>query len=177
MPQTVISPLPAPDICAPQEQRKFARSAISGSRAALSITVSPSADAAAISIFRSRPRSGTRGLFFSAETVGASAREHAALGLDLCAHKAQGGQVKVNRTQSYLAAAGRGYLRHTEPCEQGRQNITDERISHMSSRGTSQRLTSVASTVTVSPSRSTLQPIKHRILSRRQHRKGAGSYE
>ena len=59
--------------------------------------------------------------FFSMETVGASAREHAALGLDLCAHKAQGGQVKVNRTQSYLAAAGRGYLRHAEPCEQGRQ--------------------------------------------------------
>ena len=55
------------------------------------------------------------------ETVWTSAREHAALGLDLCAHKAQGGQVKVNRTQSYLAAAGRGYLRHTEPCEQGRQ--------------------------------------------------------
>lgn len=55
------------------------------------------------------------------ETVGASAREHAALGLNLCAHKAQGGQVKVNRAQSYLAAAGRGYLRHAEPCEQGRQ--------------------------------------------------------
>ena len=30
------------------------------------------------------------GYFFSAETIGASAREHAALGLNLCAHKAQG---------------------------------------------------------------------------------------
>ena len=91
MPQTVISPLPAPDICAPQEQRKSARSAISGSRAALKAIISPSADAAAISIFSVAPTWEREGYFFSAETVGTSAREHAALGLNLCAHKAQGG--------------------------------------------------------------------------------------
>jgi hypothetical protein len=43
-----ITSLPAPEICAPIATRQLARSTTSGSRAAFSITVSPSASAAAI---------------------------------------------------------------------------------------------------------------------------------
>ena len=44
----VIVGLPAPEICAPIALRKFARSTTSGSHAALSMTVTPSASVAAI---------------------------------------------------------------------------------------------------------------------------------
>ena len=43
-----ITSEPAPEICAPIATRQFARSTTSGSRAAFSITVSPSASVAAI---------------------------------------------------------------------------------------------------------------------------------
>ncbi len=43
--------LPAPEICAPIAFRKSARSTTSGSQAALSMTVTPSASAAAIITF------------------------------------------------------------------------------------------------------------------------------
>ena len=57
-PSTVMVLSPAPEIRAPQETRKSARSQISGSRAALLMTVVPSAKTAAIRIFSVAPTLG-----------------------------------------------------------------------------------------------------------------------
>ena len=55
---TVTLELPAPDTLAPQAFRKFCRSTISGSRAALEITVVPSAPQAASIRFSVAPTEG-----------------------------------------------------------------------------------------------------------------------
>ena len=57
-PSTVMVEPPAPSTSAPMRFRKAARSAISGSRAALSITVVPLASAAAIKRFSVAPTLG-----------------------------------------------------------------------------------------------------------------------
>ena len=57
-PTTVIVELPAPSTSAPMAFRKSARSAISGSRAALSMTVVPLALTAAMSRFSVAPTLG-----------------------------------------------------------------------------------------------------------------------
>ena len=57
-PSTVIVDVPAPMICAPMRLRNAARSAISGSRAALSIVVVPFARTAAMRTFSVAPTEG-----------------------------------------------------------------------------------------------------------------------
>ena len=64
VPRRLLTPLmrmvllPWPSICAPQEMRKLARSTTSGSRAAFSSVVSPSASTAAMSRFSVPPTVG-----------------------------------------------------------------------------------------------------------------------
>ncbi len=57
-PSTSIVDVPAPSICAPIALRRSAKSEISGSRAAFSITVAPFANAAAMRMFSVAPTLG-----------------------------------------------------------------------------------------------------------------------
>ena len=57
-PSTAMVELPAPDTRAPMPTRKSARSPISGSRAALSMTVVPLASTAAVNAFSVAPTLG-----------------------------------------------------------------------------------------------------------------------
>ena len=110
--------VPAPETFAPMRFRKSARSTISGSRAALSMTVSPSASTAAIIRF-SVP--GDRDLVED-ETGAAQTSclrpNVAVFDLDGCAHRAQAGHVQIDGPCTNRTAAGQGHVRPAESPEQ-----------------------------------------------------------
>ena len=90
-----------PRSCAPIATRQRARSTISGSRAALAITVSPSASAAAISRFSVAPDRGLGETRCSRPSgpCGAGAGRSRSLELDLGAQRLQALEVQVDRAR------------------------------------------------------------------------------
>ena len=114
--------VPAPLILAPMAIRKFARSTTSGSRAAFSITVSPSASAAAIIRF-SVPVTVTVSSTRRAplQPLGACA-DVAAFDVDVRAHGLQAGDVDIHRPRADRAAAGQRHVGAAEARQQRAQH-------------------------------------------------------
>ena len=99
--------------------RKFARSTTSGSRAAFSSTVSPSANVAAIMRF-SVPVTVTVSSTRSRALEAARARlDVAVFDVNVRAHRLQARDVNIDRPRSDRAAAGQRDVRRTEAREQG----------------------------------------------------------
>jgi hypothetical protein len=105
---TILS-VPAPLILAPMAIRKFARSTTSGSRAAFSSTVSPSASVAAIMRF-SVPVTVTVSSTRRAPCSGRARLDVAVFDVNVGAHGLQAGDVDVDRARADRAAAGQRHI-------------------------------------------------------------------
>ena len=104
--------LPSPAICAPMRRRHWARSTISGSRAALRITVVPRASVAAISTFSVAPTE-TKGKSTTApfSPVGRGRVDVAVAQVEGGAERLEAAQVQVDRARADGAAAGQRHHR------------------------------------------------------------------
>ena len=156
-PSMVITELPAPRTLAPRVSRKFCRSTISGSRAALVMVVVPLAHTAASMAFSVAPTLGRE------STISAPWRAP-------WQSIPPGSSVMVPpraRMAARWRSMGRGpssqppgahrLARPIRPSTAPRK-ITEERISRMSRSGTSHRVGAEASTMTAVPSRRAEQP-------------------
>ena len=105
-PSTVMVEVPAPWISAPMRLSMSARSVISGSRAAFSITVSPLASTAAVSRFSVAPTLGNSSTTRAPrEPVGARLDE-AVHDVELDAHRLEAAEVHVELAAADVVAAG-----------------------------------------------------------------------
>ena len=121
-PSMTIRSVPAPLILAPMAIRKFARSTTSGSRAAFSSTVSPSASVAAIMRF-SVPVTVTVSSTRRAPLRRSGARlDVAVLDVDVGAHGLQARDVDVDRTRADRAAARQRHVGAAEARQQRTQH-------------------------------------------------------
>ena len=124
-PVMLMVSLPSPEIFAPIARRQFARSTTSGSRAAFSSTVTPSASAAAIIRF-SVPVTLTRSKNIRAPLsrfLPLDLRmDVAVLDVNFRTHRLQTFDVQVNRTRTDGAAAGQRNARFAETCYQRPQH-------------------------------------------------------
>ena len=116
-PSTVMRSLPAPEMRAPIAVRQRARSTISGSRAAFSRIVVPSASVAAISRF-SVPVTVTMSNTMVAPRRRPVRVDVAVLEVDGRAHRLEALDVLVDRPQSDRAAAGQRHARLAAAREQ-----------------------------------------------------------
>ena len=109
-PSTSILEVPAPEMCAPMPVSMAQMSTISGSRAALSISVTPLASTAAISRFSVAPTLGKSSQMvapFSPSRRGGD--DEAVLAGDLRAHPGQAGHVHVQAPRADRVAARVGH--------------------------------------------------------------------
>ena len=114
---------PAPRIMAPIRFKKAARSAISGSLAALSITVVPLARTAASNRFSVAPDTRELEHDVSPEEPLRPPLDVAVLEGERGAHLLEAGQVHVNRAGPEVVAAGKGHPCLPEPPEQGAEDV------------------------------------------------------
>ena len=120
--------VPAPTTMAPMRLRKAARSAISGSRAALSMTVVPLASTAASSRFSVAPTLGNSSTMRAPNSSSARASMYAVAKLELGAHLLEAAQVHVDRAGPEVVAAGHGHPGPADPAEQRAEH--DDRRPH-----------------------------------------------
>ena len=155
---TVLSP--APCIFAPQALRKSARSTISGSRAALLITVVPFAVTAAIMIFSVAPTDGIGRAIFapwsSSLTEQSSSPCSSQISIPISLNAPRCRSIGLGPSSH---PPGKDILTRSKRAIIAPRKMIDERMRCISSAGISKRDTLPVSTMTVLPSRRAVQPM------------------
>ena len=121
-PSTSIVDVPAPSMCAPIALRRSARSEISGSRAALSMTVVPLASAAAMRMFSVAPTLGNSSVTAAPRKPVGEAADIAVLELEGRAERLEARQVHVDRPRTEVVATRERDAGLAAPGEQGTEH-------------------------------------------------------
>ena len=129
-PRSRSSTFPRPITCAPMRLRNAARSVISGSRAAFSMTVVPLASTAAVSRFSVAPTLGNSSTIARRRRARSRARlDEAVHDVDLGAHRLEAAEVHVELAAPDVVAAGhRDRAPRRSAPRSGPSTLTDARM-------------------------------------------------
>src|SRR5215210_1702717 len=168
---------PAPRIRAPMETRNVARSAISGSRAALSITVVPLAPTAAISRFSVAPTLGYSSVIEAPRSRGARAwRKPCSIPISAPMRSSPFRWRSIGR-EPMLSPPGIATRASPRLASSGPRTTIEARICRTSSYGASTDVTSEPSIVTRSPFQLTPRPMCSRSSPIRRQSRILGTRE